>query len=157
MRAGTGQPVVGVAVIIGAALAAVGVLLPWIDIAGHTFNGFDVGYLTKGNGNGKDGIILLVLALAVVGLAVYYLWTNSSWAILGVLVLGAGAAGVAVYDLGRVISDLRDTCGDCNPMPYVGMGMYFAVAGGVITAVAAAFFGFKQGMAARSLSRRLPD
>ena len=148
MRAGAGQPVVGVAVIIGAALAAVGVLLPWIDIAGHTFNGFDVGYLTKGNGN---GIILLVLALAVVGLAVYYLWTNSSWAILGVLVLGAGAgaAGVAVYDLGRVISDLRDTCGDCNPMPYVGMGMYFAVAGGVITAVAAAVFGFKQVMAAR--------
>ena len=147
VSAGVGQPVVGVIAIIGAALAAIGTMLPWIENSGYSRRGLSFGYLTGSSfEKGHDGVIVLILALAAAALAVHYFRMNSSLASLGTLILGAGAAGVAAYNLVRLISDIRDNCGGCNPMDYLGMGLYMSIVGGVIV-VAAAVFGFKQGMA----------
>ena len=62
---------------------------------------------------------------------------------LGSLILGAAAAGVAGYNLVRLISDIRDSCGGCNVMDYLGMGLYVSIAGGAIAA-GASFMGFKR-------------
>jgi hypothetical protein len=138
------QPVVGIVVIIGAALAAIGSFTPWIDIAGATANGFDGGYLTGGSaGDGNDGILILLLALAAGGLAVHYFMRPIPMASIAGLVLGAAAAVLAGYNLIRLSSDIRDMCGDCNPMEYLGYGLYLSVAGGAIAA-GAAYFGLRR-------------
>jgi hypothetical protein len=138
------QPVVGIVVIIGAALAAIGSFTPWIDIAGATANGFDGGYLTGGSaGDGNDGILVLILALAAGGLAVHYFMRPIPMASIGGLILGAAAALLAGYNLIRLASDIRDMCGDCNPMEYLGYGLYLGIAGGAIAA-GAAYFGFRR-------------
>jgi hypothetical protein len=46
-------------------------------------------------------------------------------------------AGVAGYNLAMTIIDIRDMCDGCNPMEYVGEGLYLTIAGGVIAAIAA--------------------
>ena len=138
------QPIVGIAVMIGSALAVVGTMLPWIDFAGATANGFDGGYLTGSSmGDGNDGIVILLLGLAAGALAVHYFMKPNPLLSLGSLILGAAAAGVAGYDLVRLISDIRDGCGGCNVMDYLGFGLYVSIAGGAIAA-GAAFMGFRR-------------
>lgn len=132
-----GQPLVGIFVIVGAALAIIGCLLPWIDFASATANGFDGGYLTDSSGGGNDGILILVLSLAGAAFAVHYFFGRSSLASGSVLALEAGAAAIAAYNLLRLIADIRDGCSGCNPLDYVGMGLYVAIAGGLIAAGAA--------------------
>jgi hypothetical protein len=141
------QPVVGVVAIIGAAMAALGTMLPWVDIQGATANGFDGGYLTGSSmGDGNDGIIIVLLALATAAIAVHYFFGRNKMAAVGVMVLGAAAALVAAYNLERLFSDLRDLCsaGGCSAFGSLGMGLYASVAGGAIAA-GAAFFGLKRG------------
>jgi len=138
------QPVVGIAVIIGAALAAIGSFLPWIDFAGATANGFDGGYLTGGSaGDGNDGVVILLIALAAGGLAAHYFMRPVPLASIGSLILGVAAAGLAGYNLVRLISDIRDGCGGCNVMDYLGFGLYATIAGGAIAA-GAAYFGLRR-------------
>jgi hypothetical protein len=138
------QPIVGIAVMIGSALAVVGTMLPWIDFAGATANGFDGGYLTGSSmGDGNDGIVILLLGLAAGALAVHYFMKPNPLLSLGSLILGAAAAGVAGYNLVRLISDIRDGCGGCNVMDYLGYGLYVSIAGGAIAA-GAAFMGFRR-------------
>ena len=138
-----GQPAIGVAVMIGSALAVIGTMLPWIDFAGATANGFDIGYLTDSSGGGNDGIVILLLGLAAGALAVHYFMKPNPLLSLGSLILGAAAAGVAGYNLVRLISDIRDRCGGCNVMDYLGFGLYVSIAGGAIAA-GAAFMGFRR-------------
>ncbi|MCJ7490875.1 MAG: zinc-ribbon domain-containing protein [Dehalococcoidia bacterium] len=138
------QPAIGVAVMIGSALAVIGTMVPWIDFAGATANGFDGGYLTGSSmGDGNDGIVILLLGLAAGALAVHYFMKPNPLLSLGSLILGAAAAGVAGYDLVRLISDIRDGCGGCNVMDYLGFGLYVSIAGGAIAA-GAAFMGFRR-------------
>ena len=138
------QPVVGIMVIIGAALAAIGTLLPWLDFAGATANGFDGGYLTGGSaGDGNDGVVILLIALAAGGLAAHYFMRPMPLASIGSLILGAAAAGIAGYNLARLISDIRDGCGGCNVMDYLGVGLYVSIVGGAIAA-GAAYFGLRR-------------
>jgi hypothetical protein len=137
------QPAIGVAVMIGSALAVIGTMLPWIDFAGATANGFDIGYLTDSSGGGNDGIVVLLLGLAAGALAVHYFMKPNPLLSLGSLILGAAAAGVAGYNLVRLISDIRDGCGGCNVMDYLGFGLYVSIAGGAIAA-GAAFIGLRR-------------
>ncbi len=138
------QPAIGVAVMIGSALAVIGTMLSWIDFAGATANGFDGGYLTGSSmGDGADGIVILLLGLAAGALAVHYFMKPNPLLSLGSLILGAAAAGVAGYNLVRLISDIRDGCGGCNVMDYLGFGLYVSIAGGVIAA-GAAFMGLRR-------------
>ena len=138
------QPIVGIAVMIGSALAVVGTMLPWIDFAGATANGFDGGYLTGSSmGDGNDGIVILLLGLAAGALAVHYFMKPNPLLSLGSLILGAAAAGVAGYNLVRLISDIRDGCSGCNVMDYLGYGLYVSIAGGAIAA-GAAFMGLRR-------------
>jgi zinc-ribbon domain len=135
-----GQKVIGAIVLIGAALAVIGSLMPWLD-AGWlgSKNGFGAGYLTDPSGGlGKDGIVILAAALAAGALAIPYFIARSSSAKilagLGALLLGLGVGGLAGYDLGRFIKDSLDFC-DC--LDFIGTGIYLAVAGGVIVTFAA--------------------
>jgi len=144
---GTTKPVqqgIGIAVIVGAALAVIGTMIPWLDFMGATANGFDGGYLTGSSmGDGNDGIVILLLGLAAGALAVHYFMKPNPLLSLGSLILGAAAAGVAGYDLVRLISDIRDGCGGCNVMDYLGYGLYVSIIGGAIAA-GAAFMGFRR-------------
>ena len=145
--AAKGQPVIGIVAIIGAALALLGAFLPWIDISGATANGFDGGYLTGGStmGDGNDGIIIVLLALATAAVAAHYFFGRNNLAAIGVLVLGAAAGLLAAYNMVRLYSDLNDLCsgGGCSAMSSIGMGLYAGVAGGAIAA-GAAFFGLRR-------------
>jgi hypothetical protein len=138
------QPGIGIAVMIGAALAVIGTMIPWLDFMGATANGFDGGYLTGSSmGDGNDGIVILLLGLAAGALAVHYFMKPNPLLSLGSLILGAAAAGVAGYNLVRLISDIRDGCGGCNVMDYLGFGLYVSIIGGAIAA-GAAFMGFRR-------------
>jgi len=138
------QPGIGIAVMIGAALAVIGTMIPWLDFMGATANGFDGGYLTGSSmGDGNDGIVILLLGLAAGALAVHYFMKPNPLLSIGSLILGAAAAGVAGYNLVRLISDIRDGCGGCNVMDYLGYGLYVSIIGGAIAA-GAAFMGFKR-------------
>ena len=101
--------------------------------------------MTSSKGDGNDGIIILIIAIAAAVLSITYFRSPNQLAGLGVLVLGVAIAGVAGYDMVKIISKLNEfNMG--SPTKYLGMGMYASIAGGVIV-VAAAVFGFKQGMA----------
>jgi len=138
------QPAVGIITIAGAVIAAFGTMLPWLDFAGASANGFDGGYLTGSSmADGNDGIVILLLGLAAGALAAHYFMKPNALLSLGSLVLGAAAAGVAGYNLVRLISDIRDSCGGCNVMDYLGYGLFTTIVGGAIAA-GAAFVGLKR-------------
>jgi len=143
-QAGAARPVsstfaiVGIVAIAGAAIAALGTYLPWIANQGIEWNGFDFGYIT-GSGaidrDGKDGLILISIAIAAAALSITYFRNPNQLAGLGVLALGIAAASVAGYNFVKLFSDLNDA--DLKPLDYIGMGLYMSIVGGAITAVAA--------------------
>jgi len=127
------QPQVGIAVIVGAALAAIGCFLAWVDVQGFTANAFDGGYVTSlGDGDGKDGMLILPLALAAAALGVLHFKARNSLASLGLIALGVVIVGIAGYNIWKIV-DLSDS------MKYVGIGLYLTIAGGVVTALAGLF------------------
>jgi hypothetical protein len=127
------QPYVGIAVIVGAALAVIGCLLPWVDVLGTTINSFDFGYVTNSNGgDGKDGLLILPLAIAAAALGVLHFKARNSLATLAVIALGVAIVGIAGYNLWKVF-DAADS------LKYVGIGLYIIIAGGVVTALAGLF------------------
>ena len=124
------QPYVGVAVIVGAALAAIGCLLPWIDAFGQTANGFDFGFVLDSNGgDGKDGLLIIPIAVVAAVLGGLHFKARNSLASLAVIALGAAIVGIAGYNLWKVF-DAADS------MKYVGVGLYMTIAGGLVTALA---------------------
>jgi hypothetical protein len=127
------QPYVGIAVIAGAALAVIGCLLPWIDAFGQTANGFDGGYVTSlGDGDGKDGLLILAIAAAAAVLGGLHFKARNSLAGLAIIALGAAIVGIGGYNLWKVF-DAADS------IKYVGIGLYIIIAGGVVTALAGLF------------------
>ncbi len=127
------QPIVGIAVIAGAALAAIGCFVAWIDYRGYTANGFDGGYVTSlGDGDGKDAWLILPIAAAAALLGVLHFKARNSLVSLAVIAVGVAIAGIAGYNIWK-IADLSET------MKYVGVGLYMAVAGGLLTAGAGLF------------------
>ena len=123
-------PMIGIIAIAGAALAAVGCLLPWVDFMGHTTSSFDFGYATSlGDGDGNDGMLVLIIAAAAAVLGGLSFKGRYNLANLAFIALGVAIAGVASYNLWKII-DLTDS------MKYVGIGLYMSVAGGIVTAVA---------------------
>jgi len=127
------QPYVGIAVIVGAALAAIGCLLPWVDALGTTINSFDFGYVTNSNGgDGMDGLLILPIAVVAAVLGGLHFKGRNSLASLAVIALGAAIVGIAGYNLWKVF-DAMDS------MKYVGIGLYMTIAGGVVTALAGLF------------------
>jgi len=124
------QPYVGVAVIVGAALAVIGCLLPWIDAFGQTANGFDFGFVLDSNGgDGKDGLLIIPIAVVAAVLGGLHFKARNSLASLAVIALGAAIVGIAGYNLWKVF-DAADS------MKYVGVGLYMTIAGGLVTALA---------------------
>jgi hypothetical protein len=127
------QPYVGIAVIVGAALAAIGCLLPWVDFLGITANAFDGGYVTSlGDGNGKDGLLILPIALVAAVLGGLHFKGRSSLASMAFIALGAAIAGIAGYNLWKIY-DAADS------LKYVGIGLYMTIVGGLVTALAGLF------------------
>jgi len=136
------QPAIGIVVIIGAALAAIGSFLPWLDSGGYTANGFDGGYITGSSmGDGNDGIIILLLGLAAGALAIHYFRIKNPLLSLGSLVLGAAAAGVAGYNFIKLYKDINDA--GLSPADFISYGLFVSIVGGAIAA-AASFIGLKR-------------
>jgi hypothetical protein len=124
------QPYVGVAVIVGAALAAIGCFVAWVDVQGFTANGFDGGYVTSlGDGDGKDAWLILAIAAAAALLGVLHFKARNSLAGLAIIALGAAIVGIGGYNLWKVF-DAADS------IKYIGMGLYVTIAGGLVTALA---------------------
>lgn len=152
----TRQVVVGIVVIVGVVLAIVGCLLTWADLEIIKGNGFDVGYLTDpDNGEGQDGLFVLMIGLAAGGLAVRYFFGRNALASLAIVALGIAATAIAGYNLGKLMQGMQELCdemeiSDCNRMEIVGEGIYVTIVGGIITAAAALvglFRGIGQGSA----------
>jgi hypothetical protein len=124
------QPYVGIAVIVGAALAAIGCFVAWVDTPGFTRNAFDFGYITNSNGaDGKDGLLILAIAAAAAVLGGLHFKARNSLASLAIIALGAAIVGIGGYNLWKVF-DAADS------MKYVGIGLYMTIAGGLVTALA---------------------
>ena len=124
------QPYVGIAVIVGAALAVIGCLLPWVDALGTTINSFDFGYVTNSNGgDGMDGLLILPIGVVAAVLGGLHFKGRNSLTGLAVIALGAAIVGIAGYNLWKVF-DAMDS------MKYVGVGLYMTIAGGLVTALA---------------------
>jgi hypothetical protein len=122
------QPYVGVAVIVGAALAAIGCFVAWVDVQGFTANGFDGGYVTSlGDGDGKDAWLILPIAVVAAVLGSLYFKARNSLASLTVIAVGVAIVGIAGYNIWKIV-DLSDS------MKYVGIGLYMTTAGGLLTA-----------------------
>jgi membrane-associated protease RseP (regulator of RpoE activity) len=124
------QPYVGIAVIAGAALAAIGCFVAWYDYHGYTATGFDFGFVTNSNGgDGKDGMLILPIAVVAAVLGALHFKARNSLASLAVIALGAAIVGIAGYNLWKVF-DAADS------LKYVGIGLYIIIAGGLVTALA---------------------
>ncbi len=133
----------GVIAIVGAVAAVIGSLLPWakveffgIPISG---NGFDIGYLTASDGNGSDGLIVLVMGLAAGAVSIHYFFTRNIWGSVALLILGVGVAVLGGYNLGRLVDDVRkefDVSGN-DALDVVGEGLYGTIAGGAIIGLTA--------------------
>ena len=127
------QPYVGIAVIVGAALTAIGCLLPWVDVLGITFNSFDVGYVTDSNGaDGVDGLLILPIAVVAAVLGGLHFKGRNSLASMGLIALGTAIAGIAGYNLWKMYDG-------SDSLEYVGIGVYVTIAGGLVTALAGLF------------------
>lgn len=112
----------GLAAVVGAVMVAVGVALPWLDVAGETVSGWSAS---------EDAKVLAALAgLALVAGALVVGGARSL--VLRVLL---ALAGVVVLAVGVV--DLLSVAGidDLDPSP--GIGLHLVLAGGVVVLVAA--------------------
>jgi len=128
--------------LVAAALLIAGSLVSWVSIGdgSDTFsaNGFDYGYITDwGDSFGKDGIIILVLGLAI-GLlgAAQFVVRHGALSVLAA-VLGIAAAGVAAYNAIETVSDLNSELdvSTSQAIDSLGAGLYLVIAGGIVAAV----------------------
>jgi hypothetical protein len=123
----------GVVAIIGAAVLAVGSLLPWAEV--------NAGLLErKVNGTEGDGVITLVIAILVGLVAALGLLKRevAGAAVTVVLLGGVAAGGVAIYDTANV-SDAAKRAEDISSLvtAKVGGGLYVCIVGAVVVVVGA--------------------
>jgi hypothetical protein len=116
LRAPIGRRAVPVVVMaVGAALAIVGALLPWIRTGGRSRNSFDLFRIVRDLGFAPDGVAAAVIRgwpvvplLAVVGVvAAWWGWARPGGVIGIVAAVYAGAVGVAILAAptrGRVLA-----------------------------------------------------
>ena len=124
------QPYVGIAVIVGAALAVIGCFVAWIDTPLATPNALDFGFLTDSNGtDGKDGLLILPIAVVAAVLGGLHFKGRNSLASLALIALGAAIVGIAGYNLWKIVDET-------DSMEYVGIGLYMTIVGGLVTALA---------------------
>lgn len=130
------------AAIVATALAIAGSLVAWVSLDNgfDTFsaNGFDYGYITDwGDSAGKDGIIIVVLGLAI-GLLGAAQFTARHPA-LPALTVAAGIATVttAGYIAIETVSDLRSErdVSTSQAIDWLGAGLYLVIAGGIVAVV----------------------
>ena len=123
-------PMIGIIAIAGAALAAIGCFLAWVDAPGTTINALDWGYVTDSNGiDGMDGLLVLPIAAAAAVLGGLSFKGRYNLANLALIALGVAIAGVAGYNLWKIVDET-------DSLKYVGIGLYMTIAGGIVTAVA---------------------
>ena len=124
------QPYVGIAVIVGAALAAIGCLVAWVDTPGFARNAFDFGFVMDSNGaDGKDGLLIIPIAVVAAVLGGLHFKARNSLASLALIALGAAIVGIAGYNLWKIVDET-------DSLKYVGIGLYMTIAGGLVTALA---------------------
>jgi hypothetical protein len=121
--------------LVGAVLLVVSPFLVWgqVDIVVGTISqtGMDTGY----------GWITLVVGLAVAGLAAaWFGGANPRLVRVGLLLLALGAGGLTAYELSRArdCALFVDAIDECVGTPTYGPGLFVALAGTVVTLVAAA-------------------
>jgi hypothetical protein len=128
MRSSSTIPV-GAWLLLGAAIAAViGALLPWARI---NLAVGDSGLTATVNGTEGDGVITLVLGVALGGMAVLALATRRS-TVAGVVavIVGAAIVAIAVID----IVDVNRAAGDVSPVVEVsvGAGLWVTLVAGAV-------------------------
>ncbi len=103
------QPYVGIAVIVGAALAAIGCLRRLgRRPAGSRQMGSISAMLTDSNGgDGKDGLLILPIAVVAAVLGGLHFKARNSLASLAVIALGAAIVGIAGYNLWKIVDATR--------------------------------------------------
>lgn len=113
----------------GGVLLFIGLILPWasVDLGGgfsESISGLDT----------DDGKIMLVLALAIIGVGVVHMLKRAQWAFIALIVLALAALGLTIFE----ITDISGTDGLLGASISVGIGLWvdligsLAALGGVI-------------------------
>jgi hypothetical protein len=121
-------------VLLPVALVVIGSVLPWFSVASESANAWDVEVVSlftheDGDLDLKTGPVLVAVAVGALGLAATRperLVAIVGFGVLGVIALGLGVLGVALY---------LDTP---EPRPELGIGLLLTIAGGLTLAVAGA-------------------
>lgn len=119
-------------VIAGASLTFLGSLLPWatIDIFGAT--------ISK-NGTDGDGVLTLIGALVIAGLAIPPLWGHARKGLfIGALVAAILVTVVAFVDIVDVASRVGDINNSGMASASVGYGLWITAVGGIVAVVSTA-------------------
>ncbi len=113
----------GIAGIVGAVLVVVGVVLPWLDVAGETVSGWSA--------SADARVLVAVAGVATVAAALVVGGARSL--VLRVLLAAAGVVtlGLGAYELASV-----GTVEDLDPSP--GVGLYVVLLGGAVLVAAGA-------------------
>lgn len=98
----------------GGILVALGAVLPWASVGDLSVNGLDF----------DDGPIVLVLGIAIIGLAVAHMLTRQMWAFVLVILASLGALVTSIID----ITDIDGSV----PGVSVGIGLWLALAGSLV-------------------------
>jgi hypothetical protein len=115
-----------VSVMGGAAIVLIGSVLPWASVT--TF----VGTISV-NGTNGDGVLTLIGALLIAGLAGPALWGLARRGLLiGALVLSALVAVVALIDIADVSSRVADANGTGLVHASVGFGLWLTLVGAIV-------------------------
>jgi hypothetical protein len=122
-----------VALLVGAVLAGIGSVGPWIEVTAGVFS-----RTFNGTGDGRDGTITLVAALAILVVALVTASTTARSGTVVIAVLaGLVVAGTGItdaIDVSKRASELSDVNRFVDAR--VGWGLWLTIAGGVIAFVA---------------------
>jgi hypothetical protein len=113
-------------VIAGASLSFLGSLLPWasIDFLGAT--------ISK-NGTDGDGVLTLIGALLIAGLAIPPLWGRARKGLfIGALVAAVLVTIIAIVDIADVASRLADVNSSGMASASIGYGLWITLVGGLV-------------------------
>ena len=126
--------IIGIAAI-SILLSIVGAMLPWASLNTIFWGTYTV------SGTQGDGRIIIVLAIAAAVVLVWFYLARTKLAMIVMLVLGIGIAGIGLVDiinLNRVI----DVDPEIAPLASVGLGLYIVLLSGMTLAGCAALFVF---------------